>query len=247
MNIQSVLKGGLFGEYFSNRWLFGEPVSTHHDGDIDFWWSEHDPITSTGKDFVSIRWSGYLKPLFSELYTFTIRVNDGVNFCVDNKVLLDEYDTNTPKDKQFIEYNVTTNALLVAGRLTDIKIEFRENRGAAMISFLWSSKSQHLSIISSEFLYSQSKHIAISPISVTPSAIELSPPVNCQMSVVDWNQLEVEWEEPLDDGGDAIQKYKVEYWDNNPICTERLKSRESGSVKRRKVKHSCCRLHEIQL
>ena len=83
-----------------------------------------------------------------------------------------------------------------------------------MISFLWSSKSQHLSIISSEFLYSQSKHIAISPISVTPSAIELSPPVNCQVSVVDWNQLEVEWEEPLDDGGDAIQIYKVEYWDN---------------------------------
>ena len=34
------------------------------------------------------------------------------------------------------------------------------------------------------------------------------------MSVVDWNQLEVEWEEPLDDGGDAIQIYKVEYWDN---------------------------------
>jgi hypothetical protein len=55
LNVESVLKGGLMGEYFSNRWLFGEPVSVRLDESIDFYWSEEDPITPTGKDFVSVR------------------------------------------------------------------------------------------------------------------------------------------------------------------------------------------------
>ena len=38
MNVESVSKGGLMGEYFSNCWLFGEPVNIRVDESIDFYW-----------------------------------------------------------------------------------------------------------------------------------------------------------------------------------------------------------------
>ncbi len=216
MNIESVSRGGLWGSYFSNRWLFGEPVSERIDEKIDFYWSETDPITLTGKDFVSVRWTGFLKPLFSEIYSFNIFVNDGVRLWVDGSILLDEYDANTPEGKEYIEYNVTTNAPLLKGRLTAIKIEFRENRGDATIRFLWKSKSQHLAVIPSKYLYSQPQHIMLSPFSVKPEAIEPSVPTDCEVNILDWDELEVRWKEPLEFGGDSILKYVVEYWDNQP-------------------------------
>ena len=79
------------GEYFSNRWLFGEPVNIRLDESIDFYWSEEDPITATGKDFVSVRWSGFLKPLFAEKYTFLVQVNDGIKVWIDDAILIDEF------------------------------------------------------------------------------------------------------------------------------------------------------------
>lgn len=47
---------GLLGEYFNNRWIFGEPVVTRVDAKIDFTWSEADTLTPTGQDYISVRY-----------------------------------------------------------------------------------------------------------------------------------------------------------------------------------------------
>lgn len=49
---------GLLGEYFNNRWIFGEPVVTRIDAKIDFTWSEADTLTPTGQDYISVRYVG---------------------------------------------------------------------------------------------------------------------------------------------------------------------------------------------
>lgn len=46
---------GLLGEYFNNRWTFGEPVVTRVDTKVDFSWSDTDTLTPTGQDYISIR------------------------------------------------------------------------------------------------------------------------------------------------------------------------------------------------
>lgn len=46
---------GLLGEYFNNRWTFGEPVVTRVDAKVDFSWSNTDTLTPTGQDYISVR------------------------------------------------------------------------------------------------------------------------------------------------------------------------------------------------
>jgi hypothetical protein len=213
MNVQYVQKGGLIGEYFSNRWLFGQPVHTRVDKIIDFYWDVQDPITSTGKDFVSIRWSGFLKPSFTESYTFFVEANDGIRVWVGNELIIDQYDTNVPDGMLFHEYNSTTKLALVANRLTQIKIEFRENRGDAKIRVMWESASQPRSVIPSSHLYSDPKHITGSPFTVKPVPIKPLEPQNVSVKVKDFDQVEFSWEGPIDSGGEDIIEYLIEYWD----------------------------------
>lgn len=46
---------GLLGEYFNNRWTFGDPVVTRVDAKVDFSWSDTETITPTGQDYISVR------------------------------------------------------------------------------------------------------------------------------------------------------------------------------------------------
>lgn len=46
---------GLLGEYFNNRWTFGDPVVTRVDAKVDFSWSDTEAITPTGQDYISVR------------------------------------------------------------------------------------------------------------------------------------------------------------------------------------------------
>jgi hypothetical protein len=216
LNIESVSQTGLLGEYFNNRWLFGRPMTRRIDESIDFYWTENDAITSTGKDFISVRWSGYVRPIFSEKYTFVLRVNDGVKVWIDDELVLNEYDKNVPSHKTYLEYSFTTAHYLIADELVPIKIEFRENQGDALISLLWKSNSQDLAVIHKNFLFSDPQKIYSSPFAVEARALEPGPPSDCMVRVLAWDQLEVLWKQPEDTGGDTIKKYLIEYWDNTP-------------------------------
>jgi PA14 domain./Fibronectin type III domain./Filamin/ABP280 repeat. len=216
LNIESVSNSGLLGEYFSNRWLFGQPMITRTDETVDFYWAESDAITSTGKDFISVRWSGYVRPLFSEKYTFVLRVNDGVKVWIDDAIMLDEYDKNVPSHESYFEYNFTLAKPFLADELVPIKIEFRENQGDALIHLLWKSDSQELTVIHKNFLYSNPQKIKSSPFTVEPRPIKPGSPTDCMLRILAWDQLEVLWRQPKDTGGDSIVKYLIEYWDNRP-------------------------------
>jgi len=215
MSVMSTKQGGLIGEYFNNRWMFGNPSLTRVDKTIDFLWSSTDSITQTGKDYVSVRWIGYIKPLFEEVYTFKIQANDGLKFWIDDELLVDKYEMIVSNDDKFVEHTAKTSSKLIQGRLTDLKLEFRENQGNAMIRLLWESKSQGLSIIDSNYLFSSSFHIKDSPFTVVPTSIKPTAPQDCSIEVVDWDKLKVEWRSPTDSGGEDVTSYLIEYWDDS--------------------------------
>lgn len=171
-------------------------------------------MTPTGKDYVSIRWSGFVKPEFDEVYTFKVQVNDSVRLWIDGELVIDEYDYNLDENQQFVEHEFTTLYPLSSQSLVDIKIEYKENRGETLVRLLWESINQPSSLIDQNHLFYYFEPLKDSPFTVTTLATKPDAPVGCDLSVNDWDKLSISWKPPIDDGGEDISKYLVEYWSN---------------------------------
>jgi hypothetical protein len=128
LTIAKADKGGLLGVYFNNRWLFGEPSFSRIDSFLSFNWSANDTLTPTGRDYISIRWTGYLLPAFSEIYTFEITVDDGARIWIDDILLMDEFNNTVADGASPAIFNVSTIQPLHANQLVSIKIEYRESK-----------------------------------------------------------------------------------------------------------------------
>lgn len=78
------------GEYFGNPDLAGGPAFVRNDSSIDFNWGNGSPGGGIGSDFFSVRWTNAFR-LDGGKYRFTIDVDDGVRFWVDNQLVVDEW------------------------------------------------------------------------------------------------------------------------------------------------------------
>ena len=87
---------GLKGEYFDNVDFTSLKV-TRTDTKIDFTWTGA-PATGVGVDSYSVRWTGYLKPLYSQTYTFYTTSDDGVRLWVNGELLIDNWSSHAPMD-----------------------------------------------------------------------------------------------------------------------------------------------------
>lgn len=215
MRVEQAISGGLQGEYYNNRWLQGSPALRRVDREINLKWSIDDTITPTGKDFVSVRWTGYLKPEFNEIYTFKVLVNDAARLWLDGKIIFDHFNVDIDAKLESVLYEGVTAEPLVAEKLIDIKIEFRENTGSALIRLLWESESQALSTIPSHRLFSSSEGLRGSPFTISTIGFKPSPPNDLKLESADWNKMLVSWTPPDDDGGEEIVAYQIEYWEND--------------------------------
>ena len=151
LHVSHATRGGLMGRYFNNRWLFGSHVEERVDATVNFEWPGH--ITETGKDFISVRWTGYVRPAFSESYTFQLQVNDGARLWVDGVQLLDAWEDDLGESTTAKWHNVSTSHALAAGRLYDILLEFRENKHHAVAKLYWQSASQPSAVIPAHHLF----------------------------------------------------------------------------------------------
>ena len=161
MHIQS---GGLDASYFDNQWLMDEPVIERIDDVLDFDWGL-GPITNYGRDYVSIRWWGKLKPETTDTYTFFITADDGVRLFIDHDLIIDMWQLDSVEKKASIQ--------LVADTFYDIKMEYKDETGKAHIRLEWSSNAIKRSLIPSDQLY-YATHISGSPFSteVVPGAAD---------------------------------------------------------------------------
>jgi hypothetical protein len=169
------LRGGLAASYFTNRWLHGSPVQSRIDATINFVWPNF--VTESGKDFVSVRWVGYVLPAFSEVYTFYMQVNDGVQVWLDGDVIIDRF-KNVVDDAAssvvaaggFVEVSGVSLRQLKAGVPYDLKVEFREDEGLAVARLLWASASEPKRVVPASRLFYDVEPIVASPFTVVVSA-----------------------------------------------------------------------------
>ncbi len=136
---------GLKGEYYDNM-DFTLLKVTRTDPTINFNWVEGSPDATLGPETFSVRWTGQVQPRYSESYTFYTVSDDGVRLWVNGQLVINNWTDHAPVE------NAGT-ITLVAGQRYDIRLEYYENGGGALVQMLWSSTSQPKQIIPQTQLY----------------------------------------------------------------------------------------------
>jgi len=135
---------GLTGDYFAGITLAG-PAHTRLDGGVNFNWGNGFGDPNVGADLFSVRWTGRVIPQFSETYRFYANTDDGVRLWVNNIRLVDNWTDHGP-----VEASGTIT--LTAGVRYDLRLEYYDKAGSALVQLLWSSPSVHKQIIPADRL-----------------------------------------------------------------------------------------------
>ncbi|KPK13289.1 MAG: hypothetical protein AMJ56_02630 [Anaerolineae bacterium SG8_19] len=93
-------------DYFANAGLYGSPVLTRNDQDINYHWGSADPVVGLPADNFSVRWTRTLD-FADSIYRFHALVDDGVRIYVDDVLVLNDWREGSLRE-------VTADALLSA-------------------------------------------------------------------------------------------------------------------------------------
>lgn len=137
---------GLAYAFFTNTTLLGTPDYTGVDAVVDFDWGSEAPAPELPKDTFSVRWTGQVEPRYSEPYTFCTRGDDGIRLWINGQRLINNW-----TDHAVTEDCGTLD--LAAGQRYDLKLEYYENRGRAVVQLFWSSPNQSREIVPESQLY----------------------------------------------------------------------------------------------
>lgn len=124
-------------------------MSQRLDATVDFDWSGVPPGPA-GIDniYYTVEWNGWVRPLYTELYTFKVIADDGVRLFVDDVLLVDRWIFQGPT-------SYTGQIRLVGGRFYRIKCQYFQGAGGAVIELYWSSTSQPEQIIPTTALFDE--------------------------------------------------------------------------------------------
>ncbi|BEP39506.1 PilC/PilY family type IV pilus protein [Variovorax sp. V15] len=122
----------LKGEYFNNanKTLTGTATTTVAQDTVDHDWGSGAPVSGVGADNFAARFTGTFVAPSTGTYTFRVRADDGVRLWISGLLVIDKWIDQGPTN-----YDVTV--ALVAGQSFDVKIEYYENGGGAVMQFLW--------------------------------------------------------------------------------------------------------------
>jgi beta-glucosidase len=122
---------GLWGEYFDNGNLEGEPTATRLDEHVDFHWGVRPPADGIRVPRFSIRWTGAIRPQKSGKHLFHTRSHDSeYGVWLDGRLVIDNVsDVKNGPHRADLE--------LEAGRSYALKIEYRKTRFFSGMQFGW--------------------------------------------------------------------------------------------------------------
>jgi beta-glucosidase len=121
---------GFLGEYFTNMKFEGQPVFTRVDENINFDYKVASPDPRIEADNFSIRWTAKFTAPDTKKYYFSVSSDDGSRLYIDGKLVIDNW-------KDHGERAMTCQINMQAGKTYDMKIEFYENAGDAVIRLGW--------------------------------------------------------------------------------------------------------------
>ncbi len=122
--------GGLQGDYFANKELAGTPALTRKDSQIQFTWTGTDLPNGLGKANYSVRWTGKLLAPATGNYLFSLTTDDGCRMWINGKQIIDHWVDQG-------ESTVSGSAKLEGGKSYDIRIEYYQAAGDAVVRLSW--------------------------------------------------------------------------------------------------------------
>jgi hypothetical protein len=163
---------------------FQENICSEVDPVIDEVWADVSPGCGIANDFWNARWEGQIEPLFSEIYTFYLTVNNMGRVWINNQLVVDGW-LSTSSGK-----TITGTILLTAGQKAPIKVDFAEKTGDAIVKLEWSSASNLKEVVPQYQLFPQTLNNETFINSVLSFKVYPNPAKN--MVTVDAIQNEVE-------------------------------------------------------
>ncbi|WCM54386.1 putative baseplate assembly protein [Pseudomonas sp. WJP1] len=142
---------GLYGEYFEGSDFKTRKLS-RTDATVNFDWGTANPDPSLSADRFSVRWSGWLQIPESGSYSIFVKADDGVRLWLNGQLLINQW-----PGKDNPEPSATLHELK-AGQKLDIRLEYFENTGAALIQLSWQGPGIAKQIIGQSRLYPRDVH-----------------------------------------------------------------------------------------
>ena len=142
---------GLLGHYFDGHFeenvFSGHPAFRRVDSIINFDWNVGSPDSDLlGNDDFAIRWTGKIESIHSGFYTFYTVSDDGVRLWIDDQLIIDQWVLQP-------ETEHSATILLERQKQYNIRIEYFERGGHAVMRLLWSSDLIPKSIVPTSQLY----------------------------------------------------------------------------------------------
>jgi len=129
-------RNGLYGEYYNNVTLEGQPALKRIDAEIRFQWTLFSPDQATiNYDFFSARWTGQLESPATGRYKIGIDGNDGYRLFINGKIIIDNWKKQSYSTK-------LVNYYFEKGKRYDIRIEYFEPAGNAWFRLVWNMDMQ---------------------------------------------------------------------------------------------------------
>lgn len=155
---------GLAAAYFANNTLSGSAALNRVDPTVNFSWGTGSPGAGVPADNFSARWTGQVKAVSSETYTFCTRSDDGVRLWINNVQLVNNWTNHGPTDN-------CGNVVLSQGQLYAVKMEYYEATGGATSTLSWQTPTLAKQIVPQGQLYSGAGSQATpTPTSAPPTA-----------------------------------------------------------------------------
>jgi hypothetical protein len=129
---------GLRGDYYSGR-SFDRFVGSRMDRQVDFNWNSQ-PYPKLANDNFSVRWTGSVVPPQSGRYEISTFADDGVRLWLDGKKVIDDWTVGSRRENR-------ARVELEAGRRHDLRIEYYEQSGSAVMELHWKPPGQRQSVI----------------------------------------------------------------------------------------------------
>lgn len=121
---------GFKGEYFNNANLQGSPVATKTDANINFNFQNGAGVEGVGTSNYSIRWTAELRPSQDGEYIFHLGGDDGFCLYIDGNKVINDWNPGQERTK-------TYQMRLSGGKNYNIKVEYFQGSGAALVEFYW--------------------------------------------------------------------------------------------------------------
>ena len=135
---------GILGAYYewSGSPSFNDLSVVRLDDNVDFTWGGGGPGSGLPDNYFSVRWSGYVIPLYPGDYTFYTRSDDGARLYVDGNLVIG----NAWNYQAATEYSSTTVTFDTCAAKS-IVMEYFEASGDAVAQLSWSTAYDAKAII----------------------------------------------------------------------------------------------------